>query len=139
MMGRATTLTFRMTVSSRGTELTTLPGGHVYGSNRLVGTTTWAGRKARAVFLALVDYTDGSGPFTGQLTITRSDGTRLGLSVDGASVAVPRGTTRFSGSVAVIGGSGGYAGATGAGTLTGARQAALGGAVALTVTVTVLR
>ena len=85
---------------------------------------------------------DGTGPFGGFVTVTRSDGTKLGLSVVGYATA-PSGAkpakTKFRGSVTVIAGSGPYAHARGTGTVSGFRKAALGSPVKLTFTVTIDR
>jgi hypothetical protein len=135
-------LTFATTFTSVGTDLTTLPGDIVYGWNDLRGRTKWGKRSARVKFLGSVDYIDGSGPFGGFVTITRTDGTKLALQVAGEATSPPGpGTkdTTFSGPVQVIGGTGKFAGATGSGTMTGSRTAALGGAVQLVFTVHVQR
>lgn len=135
-------LTFTTVVTSVGTDLNELPGDIVYGWNHLQGPTRWGTRKASLDFLGSVDYIDGSGPFGGFVTITHANGMQLALNVDGqaSSPPVPGTTdTTFSGQVTVIGGSGRFAGATGYGTMTGFRTAALGGAVNLTFSVTVTR
>ena len=135
-------LTFATTVTSVGTDLTTLPGDIVYGWNDLRGRTKWGKRSARVKFLGSVDYIDGSGPFGGFVTITRTDGTKLALQVAGEATSPPGPGTKdatFSGAVQVIGGTGKFAGATGSGTMAGSRTAALGGAVQLTFVVSVQR
>lgn len=133
-------LVFQVTVSSTGTTLHSLPGDITYGWNHLVGPTTWGSRSAQLEFLGSVNYVDGSGPFGGLVTVTRKDGTQLAFSVDGQAMSPPTaGTedTHFSGSVIVIGGSNNYAAATGIGTMTGFRKAALGSPVQLTFDLTV--
>lgn len=135
-------LTFTSEVTSVGTTLTELPGDIVYGWNHLRGTTRWGSRSATLDFLGDVDYVDGSGPFNGFVTITHRNGTQLALRVTGQAVTPPGPGTKdatFSGTVRVIGGSGTFTGATGHGTMTGSRQAALGGAVNLTFHVAVTR
>lgn len=135
-------LEFPVRLSSSGTSLTELPGGVTYGWNDLRGPTRWGSRAANLRFQGSVDYVDGTGPFGGFVTVTRSDGTRLALSVVGYAT-VPSGAkpakTRFRGSVTVIGGSGPYAKARGTGTVSGFRKATLGSPVKLTFAVTVDR
>lgn len=135
-------LTYSVDFVSQGTTLTDLPGEITYGWNHLTGPTTWGKKSASADFLGSVDYVDGSGPFSGFVTFTRSDGTRLAISVTGWATSPPTpGTakTSFSGSVRVIGGSGAYKGATGAGTMTGYRKSDLGSPVQLTFDLTIRR
>ncbi|MFM8238785.1 MAG: hypothetical protein ACKOAW_00545, partial [Actinomycetota bacterium] len=80
-------------------------------------------------------------PFGGLITITRGDGVKLGLSVSGWATAPAdqAGTANatFRGTVSIIGGSGPYTGATGVGTMSGYRKAALGSPVQLTFSLTV--
>ena len=133
-------LVFEVDLVSQGTTLHTLPGGIVYGWNHLEGPTSWGKKRADLEFLGNVDYVDGTGPFNGFVTVTRSDGTQLALSVTGwATAPAGKGTAnaKFRGTVSVIGGSGPYAGATGSGTMQGYRKAALGSPVELTFSVTV--
>ena len=137
---KAKTLTFEVDLVSSGTTLETLPGDITYGWNDLGGPTRWGKRSAQMRFLGSVDYVDGTGPFNGLVTIIRSDGTRLGLSVSGWATTPPeKGTANatFAGTVRVIGGSGAYAGATGTGTMRGYRKAALGSPVEMTFSLVV--
>ena len=137
------TLTFTTTLTSGGTTLETLPGGHTYGWNNLSGTTTWGKQAATISFLGDVDYVNGSGPFNGYVTVTRADGVALGTHIDGNALAAPDGSagtrTIFAGSVSVIQGTGAYRGSTGIGTMTGQRKSALGSPVEMTLTLSVLR
>ncbi|MGI9197333.1 MAG: hypothetical protein ACR2KE_07705 [Candidatus Nanopelagicales bacterium] len=134
-------LTFTARFTSLGTTLTTLPGGHTYGWNHLTGPTTWGKKKATMDFLGSVNYVDGTGPFGGLITVTRSDGTQLGFSVSGWATTPSNETgtadATFAGTVIVIGGTGPYEGATGTGTMSGFRKAALGSPVELTFSLTV--
>lgn len=142
---RATTtqsLEFPVRLTSAGSSLTELPGGVTYGWNDLRGPTTWGARSASLRFQGSVDYVDGTGPFGGFVTVTRSDGTALALTVTGYAIASAKGTpsrTKFRGTVAVIGGSGPYAGARGTGTVSGFRKSALGSPAKLAFAVTVER
>jgi hypothetical protein len=138
---KSTTLTFNVDLTSAGTTLETLPGGVTYGWNDLRGPTRWGKRAAHMRFLGSVDYVNGTGPFTGFVTVTRADGVKIALSVSGWSTSPPReqGTAdaRFRGTVTVIGGTGPFARATGSGTMEGRRKAALGSPVQLKFSVVV--
>lgn len=135
------TLTFDVDLVSAGTTLQTLPGDVTYGWNDLRGPTRWGRSAAQMRFLGSVDYVNGTGPFGGFVTITRSDGTTIAFSVTGwaTSPAKEQGTAnaKFRGTFTVIGGTGPYAGATGTGTMTGFRKAALGSPVELSFTAVV--
>ena len=130
-------------LTSAGTTLQNLPGGITYGWNDLRGATTWAGQPATIRFLGSVDYTDGSGPFGGFVTVTREDGAVLAFRVDGealdASLPDGRDETTFSGAIRVIGGDGAYQGARGIGTMTGFRDGPVGSPVQLTFNLRVVR
>ena len=131
----------RAVFSSTGTTLQKLPGGVTYGWNHLVAGTTWAGQDATVDFLGDVSYVNGTGPFNGYITVTRADGAKLGLRVTGSALSLATAGTadaRFSGNVTVLGGDGAYAGATGIGTMSGSRQAALGSPVSMTFRLTVV-
>ena len=134
-------LVFNVDLTSSGTTLETLPGEITYGWNDLRGPTRWGKAAADMRFLGSVDYTNGTGPFGGFVTITRADGVKLALSVTGwaTSPQDQEGTSnaRFRGTVTVIGGTGPYSRATGMGTMDGYRKAALGSPVELTFSVVV--
>ena len=134
-------LIFEVDFVSAGTTLESLPGGVTYGWNDLRGPTRWGTSAAQVRFLGSVDYVNGTGPFGGFVTVTRSDGVRIALAVNGwsTSPAAESGTAnaKFRGTVTVIGGTGPYAKATGTGTMSGFRKAALGSPVELTFSVIV--
>lgn len=135
-------LEFPVQLSSASSSITELPGGVTYGWNDLRAPTRWGSRAANLRLQGSVNYIDGTGPLGGFVTITRSDGTKLALSVTG--YATKRSTdgstrTKFLGVVEVIGGSGPYAKARGTGSVSGFRKSAPGSPVKLTFTVTVER
>lgn len=138
---KAKILVFEVDLVSAGTTLETLPGDVTYGWNDLRGPTRWGKSSAQVRFLGSVDYVDGTGPFGGFVTVTRADGVKIGLSVNGWATTPPgaQGTANATlrGTVTVIGGTGPYAKATGTGTMEGSRKAALGSPVELTFSVTV--
>ena len=130
-----TTLTFSSTVTSVETNLQTLPGGHTYGWNHLTGATKWGNQSATIDFLGDVNYVNGSGAFGGYITVTRADGTKIAFTSRGNALAEDEATegisARFTGALEVIGGTNAYARATGIGTMTGTRAAAIGSPVKL--------
>lgn len=130
-------------LTSAGTTLQNLPGGITYGWNDLRGGTTWAGQPASVRFLGSVNYTDGTGPFGGLVTVTREDGAVLAFSVDGAALdaSLPGGgnETSFSGVIRIIGGDGAFKGARGIGTMTGFRDGPVGSPVQMTFNLRVVR
>lgn len=140
---KAERIEWRMELRSAGTTLQQLPNGLTYGWNDLRAGTKWAGQDATVRFLGDVQYVDGSGPFNGYVTVTRADGAVLGMRVEGSALSLASGDStadaRFSGNITVIGGDGAYRGARGIGTMSGARQAALGSPVTMTFRLTVVR
>jgi hypothetical protein len=110
-------------------------GAQVYGWNQLAGTDPASG--ISVAMLASVNYEDGSGPFFGFVTFTFPDGSTLGVQMQGTALAAADGSkTTFAATLGVIGGTGAYATATGAGTFTGSRTAALGTTVSATFDLT---
>jgi len=101
-----------------------------YGWNRLLGTATVDGQDVAIEMLGSVDYTAGSGPFSGFVTFRFPDGSSLTVTMQGITAARPDGAdASFAATLGVIGGSGTYAEAAGSGTFTGSRPAELGGQV----------
>lgn len=132
----------KTTLLSAGTTLETMPNGLTYGWNDLRGETRWGRQPAQVRFLGDVQYVNGSGPFNGYVTITRADGSRLALRINGHSLAVPLETgtrTHFTGDISIMGGSGRFAQATGIGSMTGVRKAALGSPVEMTFALSILK
>jgi hypothetical protein len=103
-----------------------------YGWNQLTGNATADGAPVGIELLGSVDYTNGTGPFSGFLTFTYPDGSTLAASMQGSASANPDGSTAFAATLGVIGGTGQYATSTGTGTFTGTRTAALGSDVSAT-------
>jgi len=120
---------------SEETTLNTLPGGYTYGWNYLTSATKIDGKPGKVEFLGVVNYTDGSGPFGGFVTVTLDNGSILGLAVDGQGLSLAKGggtaDARFGGSITVISGSGDFKKAQGIGTMTGSRASTLGSPVAM--------
>jgi hypothetical protein len=103
----------------------------VYGWNRLTGTATVNGQPVGVEFLASVDYTKGSGPFSGFVTFSFADGSTLGMAIQGVTQASADTTNAtFTATLGSVGGTGRYLAATATGTFVGTRTAALGSIVA---------
>jgi quercetin dioxygenase-like cupin family protein len=132
-----TPLLVNATLDSQARTLNTVgaDGALVYGWNQLAGTDSANG--VGVAMLASVDYTKGSGPFFGFVTFTFADGSTLGVQMQGTAVGATDGSgTKFASTLGVIGGTGRYVAATGTGTFTGSRTAALGTAVSATFDLT---
>jgi hypothetical protein len=100
-----------------------------YGWNQLTGTATSDAGPVAVELLGAVDYQTGAGPFSGFVTYSWSDGSTLAVRMQGLARAGSDGSTTFSATLGVIGGTGRYATATGTGVFTGSRTTALGGNV----------
>lgn len=124
---------------SQETRLTELGATVLYGWNRLTGTATDPSGPVAVEMQASVDYTSGSGPFSGFVTFTFADGAVIGTRMQGLATRGADGATQFASTVGVLGGTGRYAGATGTGTFTGTRTAGVGQPATLTFTLTVGR
>lgn len=129
-------IAFSAGFTSQNTSLNELPGGHKYGWNDLAAATTINGRAATIRFQGAVDYTNGSGPFDGFITITFADNTQLALVADGDALVTEAGATDFSGRLNAIAGTGKYQGVRGIGTMRGTRSGELGAPVSLTFRLT---
>jgi len=124
---------------SQETRLATVgpDGTSTYGWNRLTTTANDASGPVAIEMLANVAYTNGSGPFSGFITFTFSDGSTLGVQMQGAATKAAGGTTTFASTLGVLNGTGKYVNATGTGTFGGSRTATLGQPVAATFELTV--
>ena len=123
------TVKLETTLSSQSRTLYQVGPGNesTYGWNRLTGTSTLNSQPVSIEMLATVDYTKGNGPFSGVITFAFADGSTLGVSMAGSTIAQPNGTdASFASTLGVIGGTGQYVNTTGYGTFTGTRSAALG-------------
>lgn len=129
------TLTFSVQFAARTKATHTVgPNGSVvYGQLDFVGPTTVNGQPATVELQSNIRYTRGSGPWDGWVTLTTADGSLLGIEVVSARTKASPDTTNatFTAKLAVLGGSGRFLHATGAGSMRGSRQAALGGTVDL--------
>lgn len=135
--GTAVRLTADLESRERNLFTTGSDGSAVYGWNRLGGSATVDGQPVGVDMLGAVDYTGGSGSFSGFITFTFADGSTLGVSMQGATRASPdTANADFAATLGVVGGTGRYAATTGTGTFVGSRTAALGTMVAATFDLT---
>jgi len=100
-------------------------GSLTYGTIRLTSSFQLAGVPVDAEVIGTSFYADGTGPFTGALTLTYPNGDELGFRFD--AIVQPAGAgTAVLGSVQVYGGTGVLAGVTGGGMMSGGRSGPLG-------------
>jgi hypothetical protein len=136
--GTAVAGTFPVAVDAKTTSTVGPAGSRSYGTVVEHGDTTIGGEAVHLDLTVQINYTDGSGPWTGLMTITWPDGTTLGGALQGATVATTDGGASFGATIGVIGGTGRFAGATGgAGTYVGSRPGALGSPITATIDLTV--
>ncbi len=129
------TTSFFVSLSSEGTTLHSVGADEelTYGWNHLIGTTMLDEEVAEIELLGSVDYTDGSGTWSGFLTIEAETGT-LGLRASGDAVLdAATKDTAFTGEMEVVGGTGRFEGVQGTATADGLRDDDLGGPVTFTI------
>jgi hypothetical protein len=137
---KATKISFTVTLTSQQTILEQVGrgGDQTYGWNQLTGSASTPSGNVDVQILGNVQYTKGSGPFFGFLTMKFASLSTLGLRiVDGRATVRSDGTTALKSKLKVIGGSAAMTGAKGSGSFTGERRAELGGAIEITITVRV--
>lgn len=104
-----------------------------YGTIRLTSSFDLEGVPVGVEVVGTSLYRDGTGPFTGAMTLSYPNGDELGLRFD--AIVQPSGEgTAVAGSLQVIGGTGVLAGVTGSATMTGGRVGPLGSPVEYDVT-----
>ena len=136
--GSAHEVSFSSSVASTD-KRTTAAGPHgeaLYGVVLEGGSTTFDGKQATIDMTVLITYVAGNGPFVGLMTITTADGSTLGLTMLGTTVAsADTSDATFESTLTVIGGTKDYANASGSGSWSGSRKKSLGSAVALNATI----
>lgn len=128
------------TLTSAGTSLNTI-GNVKYGWNDLKGVANWGKESVSIRLQGDVAYKNDNGPFNGYFTITKADGTQLAFHVDGQALSIPvaQGSrTNFRGVMNFLQGSGAYSNAQSTGTMVGAREAAIGSPVKMTLRFTLV-
>lgn len=137
---KPTTISFTVTLGSQQTILEQVGrgGDQTYGWNQLTGSASTASGNVDVQLLGNVQYTKGSGPFFGFLTMKFASLSTLGLRiVNGRATLQSDGTTALKSKLKVIGGNAAMTGAKGSGSFTGERRAELGGAIEIKITVRV--
>ena len=114
-------------------------GQEQFGVGRLASIVDIDGEQVTFEVLVSLDYIDGSGPFTGFLSIFWPNGDAVSCRYEGTVARDDAGDSRWYSIVHVIDGSGSLTGATGLGTVSGFRSAALGNSVEYTVDLTIHR
>jgi hypothetical protein len=114
-------------------------GAKQFGVGRIASIVDIDGHPVMFEVLVSLEYTDGSGPFTGFVSLFWLNGDAMACRYDGVVVRDENGDSRWNSNLHVIEGSGSLVGATGAGTLSGFRSASLGGSVQYTVDLTIDR
>ncbi|MGE5208117.1 MAG: hypothetical protein ACM3KL_02175 [Alphaproteobacteria bacterium] len=112
-------------------------GQKQFGVGRLASVVDIDGEQVTFEVLVSLEYTDGSGPFTGFLSLLWPNGDAVVCRYDGVVVRDAAGDSRWNSNLHVIDGSGSLTNATGNGTLSGFRSAALGGSVDYAVDLTI--
>jgi len=114
-------------------------GQEQFGVGRLASIVDIDGEQVTFEVLVSLEYIDGSGPFTGFLSLFWPNGDAVVCRYEAVVVRDDDGNSRWKSSLHVIDGSGSLTGATGVGTVSGFRSVALGGSVEYTVDLTIHR
>ena len=114
-------------------------GQEQFGVGRLASLVDIGGEQVTFEVLVALEYIDGSGPFTGFLSLYWPNGDAVACRYAGVVVRDAAGDSRWHSVLHVIDGRGSLTGATGVGTVSGFRSAALGGSVEYTVDLTIQR
>jgi hypothetical protein len=114
-------------------------GTVTYGANQLVGSATVLGQPATVEILGSVNYINGSGPFTGFLTVTWADASSIGFSILGTATQETDGSSKIVSSMDYIGGSGTYVDTQVQGKFTATRSAEVGTPIMTELTLEVLQ
>ena len=124
---RTVTMTFELAGDPAGQHTTAVgtDGSTLFGVVRLIGQADLEGRPVDVDLLFSPLYRDGTGPFTGWITLTDTEDDVLGLGFSGYSVK--RGdVTDIEGAVGVVGGTGAYESVTGNGQMSAVRGGEVG-------------
>jgi hypothetical protein len=108
-------------------------GDEQFGVGRIASVVDVDGESVTFEVLVSLEYTDGSGPFTGFVSLLWPNGDAVACQYAGIVVRDAAGDSNWTTDIHVIDGSGSFVGATGNGTVSGFRSAALGGSVEYTV------
>ena len=112
-------------------------GQRQFGVGRVASIVDIGGEQVTFEVLVSLEYLNGSGPFTGFVSLFWPNGDAVACCYEGVVVRDAAGDSRWNSIVHVIDGSGSLTGATGVGTVSGFRSVALGGSVEYTVDLTI--
>lgn len=108
-------------------------GNTQVGVGRLTSQVQVAGEAVTFEVMVALEYVNGSGPFSGFVSLLWPNGDAVACSYEGVVVRDASGNSNWSTGVHVIDGSGRFKGSSGSGTVAGFRNVALGGSVQYTV------
>jgi hypothetical protein len=130
-------ISFPVTLTSQQSILEEVGRGgeQTYGWNELTGTAATDSGDVQVQMLGNVEYTEGSGPFFGFVTLRFASLSTLGLRMQGTATVRDDGSTDLKAKLRVIGGNAAMTGARGKGRFTGERPAELGSPIEITITV----
>jgi hypothetical protein len=133
--GQTSTIDVTVTLSSKQTVLNQVGRGGVvtYGWNELSGSANTPSGPKTVDILGNVNYTNGSGPFFGFLSLGFASQSTVGFLMQGRATKQADGTTKLKAALSVIDGSAAFTGAHGGGSFTGSRSAALGSPIVITI------
>lgn len=133
--GQTSNIAVTVTLTSKQTVLTQVGkgGAKTYGWNQLTGSADTASGKTDVELLGNVNYVQGSGRFFGFLTLKFASLSTVGFLMEGRAAKQPDGSTKLSATLKVIDGDAAFTGATGTGTFSGTRAAALGSPITITI------
>ncbi len=114
-------------------------GPEQFGVGRLAAIVDIAGEPVTFEVLVSLEYIDGSGPFTGFISLYWPNGDAVACRYETTVVRDDAGDSKWHSIVHVIDGSGSLTGASGIGTVSGFRSAALGNSVEYRVDLTIHR
>jgi len=112
-------------------------GQRQFGVGRLASIVDIGREQVTFEVLVSLEYTNGSGPFTGFISLFWPNGDAVACRYEGVVVRDAAGDSQWNSIVHVIDGGGSLTGATGVGTVSGFRSVALGGSVEYTVDLTI--
>lgn len=131
------TLVFKAQLANVSNNTSTY-GDLQYGTTTLQGASLVNGEEVLVRRDSVVEYTKGSGPIGGFLTVTWKDGSRLSMRVAGSALTDTSGTD-FTASLEVFSAAGRWKGFQGHGVMRGSRSGALGTPVTYTYRVTLAK
>jgi len=133
--GQTSSIDATVALSSKQTVLTQVgKGGDVtYGWNQLEGSAATPSGTTTVEILGNVDYLNGSGQFFGFVTLKFASLSTVGFLMEGRATKQADGSTKLKATLKVVDGSAAFTGATGAGSFTGTRAAALGSPIEITL------